>query len=122
MSQRSHQTRRLPFRNPIARPLAAWNVRNTWFAWGADFKDAIRNPVPSSNVDVTPTLLALTGVPAEDLDGRVLREALNGGVDYEKVPLETKTHVTGTKGGYRAVIQVTEVGPYRYIDKSWRLP
>lgn len=51
----------------------------------------------------------------------MLREAIEGGVDHEKVPLETRTHVTSTKAGYKAVIQVTQVGPYRYIDKSWRL-
>ena len=66
--------------------MSPWNVRNTWFAWGADFKDGVRNPVPSSNVDVTPTLLALAGLPGGDFDGRVLREAIEGGVDYEKVP------------------------------------
>ena len=101
--------------------MSPWNVRNTWFAWGADVEDGIRNPVPASNVDVTPTLLGLAGVAAEGLDGRVLREAIDGGVDYEKVPIETRTLVTTSKAGYRAVIQMTEVGAYRYVDKSWRL-
>jgi hypothetical protein len=43
------------------------------------------------------------------------------GPDYEKVPVETKTLITET-GNYRALIQYTEVGHQRYIDKSWRLP
>jgi hypothetical protein len=51
----------------------------------------------------------------------VLVEALEGGPDYEKLPLETKTYVTEASD-YRALIQVTEVGHQRYIDKSWRLP
>lgn len=101
--------------------MSPWNVRNTWFAWGADFKDAIVNRVPSSNVDIAPTILALQGLDASELDGRVLVEALEGGPDYEKVPVETKTYVSEVDT-YRAVIQVTEVGHQRYIDKSWRLP
>jgi predicted AlkP superfamily pyrophosphatase or phosphodiesterase len=101
--------------------MSPWNVRNTWFAWGPDFKDGIVNRVPSSNVDIAPTILALNGLDASELDGRVLVEALEGGPDYEKLPLETKTFITDTSG-YRALIQVTEVGHQRYIDKSWRLP
>lgn len=101
--------------------MSPWNVRNTWLAWGVDFKDSIVNRVPSSNVDIAPTILALSGVDASALDGRVLVEALEGGPDYEKLPLETKTHIA-ERGGYRALIQVTEVGHQRYIDKSWRLP
>jgi predicted AlkP superfamily pyrophosphatase or phosphodiesterase len=101
--------------------MSPWNVRNTWLAWGADFKDGIVNRVPSSNVDVAPTILALNGLDASALDGRVLVEALEGGPDYEKLPLETKTYIS-EHAGYRALIQVTEVGHQRYIDKSWRLP
>jgi predicted AlkP superfamily pyrophosphatase or phosphodiesterase len=100
--------------------MSPWNVRNTWFAWGADFKDAIVNRVPSSNVDIAPTILALNGVDATALDGRVLVEALEGGPDYEKLPVETKTYIAEAEP-YRAVIQVTEVGHQRYVDKSWRL-
>jgi predicted AlkP superfamily pyrophosphatase or phosphodiesterase len=100
--------------------MSPWNVRNTWFAWGADFKDSIVSRVPSSNVDITPTILALQGLSPAELDGRVLVEAIEGGPDYEKVPVETKTLITET-GSYRALIQYTEVGHQRYIDKSWRL-
>ncbi|MET0386184.1 MAG: alkaline phosphatase family protein, partial [Polyangiales bacterium] len=101
--------------------MSPWTVRNTWFAWGADFKDGVVDRVPSSNVDIAPTLLALNGVDASELDGRVLVEALEGGPDYEKLPLETKSFITEADG-YRALIQTTEVGHQRYIDKSWRLP
>lgn len=100
--------------------MSPWNVRNTWFAWGADFKDSIVDRVPASNVDIAPTILALNGIAASELDGRVLVEALEGGPDYEKLPVETKTYLSEA-GDYRTLIQVTEVGHQRYIDKSWRL-
>jgi arylsulfatase A-like enzyme len=101
--------------------MSPWNVRNTWLAWGVDFKEGIVNRVPSSNVDIAPTILALNGLDSSELDGRVLVEALEGGPDYEKIPLETRTYIS-EHAGYRALIQVTEVGHQRYIDKSWRLP
>jgi predicted AlkP superfamily pyrophosphatase or phosphodiesterase len=100
--------------------MSAWTVRNTWFAWGADFKDGIVNRLPASNVDIAPTLLALAGVNPCELDGRVLTEALEGGPDYEKVPLETRTLLTHADG-YAAALQLTQVAHQRYIDKSWRL-
>lgn len=102
--------------------MSPWTVNNTWLAWGVDFKDGIVNRVPSSNVDIAPTIAALTGLDTDDFDGRVLVEALEGGPDYEKLPLETRTYMTEAhRTDYRAVIQVTEVGHQRYIDKSWRL-
>src|SRR5690606_11589995 len=61
--------------------MSPWTVRNTWFAWGVDFKDAVVSRVPVSNVDIAPTILALHGLDPSDLDGRVLGEALEGGPD-----------------------------------------
>lgn len=100
--------------------LSPWNVRNTFLAWGASFKtrSVVRTPV--GNVDVTPTILALLGIPDRDgLDGRVLTEALNGGADPERVGMETRVH-TVESGSYRAALQTSSVDGRRYIDKSWR--
>jgi predicted AlkP superfamily pyrophosphatase or phosphodiesterase len=103
--------------------MSPWTVRNTFLAWGVDFKQGATVRVPVGNVDIVPTILALKGIPGDEtLDGRVLREALKGGPDEEKVEMETKTYRTQTRrGSYKAVIQVTEVGHRRYIDKSWRV-
>ncbi len=103
--------------------MSPWTVRNTFIAWGTDFKRGVTLRVPASNVDLTPTLLALKGITdAKGLDGRVLLEALNGGPDEEQVSVEVRTYTTETAAGqYKAAIQVTEVGNQRYIDKSWRI-
>jgi len=100
-----------------------WDIRNTLIAWGADFKDGVTMRVPAGNVDIAPTILALTGV--EDglaTDGRVLSEALERGVDQEDVPVWTRTFRTRA-GDYRATVTVSEVrgGRYRYVDKSSRV-
>ena len=102
--------------------MSPWSVRNTFIAWGVDFKRGVTFRVPASNVDLTPTLLALKGInDVKGLDGRVLLEALNGGPDEEQIPTETRTFSTETDGGYTAVIQVSNLGSQRYIDKSWRV-
>jgi len=89
-------------------------------AWGPDFKRGARVRTPSSNADVTPTILHLLGHPKADvLDGRVLLEALANGPDPEQVGMETRT-LRVANGAYRAALQVTETAGRRYVDKSWR--
>ena len=81
--------------------------------------------LPVSNVDVTPTLLALgfdhdSTLPR--LDGRAITEAFVDGPDEQQIPLQTKTYVTAKQDRrYRAAIQMREVEGQRYIDKSWRI-
>jgi arylsulfatase A-like enzyme len=114
---------------PIAQPranhgsMSPWNVRNTFILWGADFKRGAVVRAPASNVDVAPTILALLGInDVRGLDGRILAEAIKDGPDEEQVVVETRTFTTRTAGGgYKAALQVTEVGTQRYIDKSWRI-
>ena len=101
--------------------MSPWNVRNTLFAWGPDFKTRTIARLPAGNADVTPTVLALLGIDEGDgLDGRVLREALADGPDPEQVAAETRVH-TVAAGAYRAAVQVSEVDGRRYVDKSWRI-
>jgi predicted AlkP superfamily pyrophosphatase or phosphodiesterase len=99
-----------------------YDIRNTFLAWGPDFKDGVTQRAPAGNVDVAPTILALTGVhDGLRSDGRVLREALEDGRNH--VPVRTRTFRTRA-GNYRATVTVSETngGRYRYIDKSARQP
>jgi arylsulfatase A-like enzyme len=100
--------------------MSPWNVRNTFLAWGVDFKRGATVRIPVGNVDVTPTILALLGLDGDGLDGRVLGEALEGGPDAEQVAVDTRVH-TVEAGDYRAAVQVSEVDGRRYVDKSWRV-
>ncbi len=100
--------------------MSPWTVKNTMLAWGPDFKRNARVRTPSANVDITPTILHLLGHPkAHALDGRVLHEAFADGPDEEQVAIETRT-LRVSNGAYKAVLQVTETGGRRYLDKSWR--
>ena len=90
-------------------------------AWGPDFKRGVVVRTPASNVDVAPTILYLLGMrdAAATMDGRALVEAMAGGPDEEQVPIETRT-LRVSNGSYAAILQVTETGGHRYIDKGWR--
>src|SRR5262249_36789651 len=106
--------------------MSPWTVRNTFIAWGPDFKRGTTVRTPASNVDLTPTLLALMNLDKDvDLagfDGRALREAFADGPDEEQVPVAVRTYFVETAdGSYRAALQVTELERQRYIDKSWRI-
>jgi arylsulfatase A-like enzyme len=106
--------------------MSPWVVRNTFLAWGTDFKRATTVRNPASNVDLAPTLLALMNLDRDiDLtrfDGRVLSEAFADGPDEEKVAVAVRTHFVETPDGtYRAALQVTELDHQLYIDKSWRV-
>jgi len=101
-------------------------VRNTFLAWGADFKKGATVRTPASNVDLTPTLLSLMNldkdVGVDRFDGRALNEAFADGPDEEQVPIQVRTFFAETAdGSYRAALQITELGRQRYIDKSWRM-
>jgi arylsulfatase A-like enzyme len=67
------------------------DVHNTLVASGPDFQRAMRDPLPSGNVDLAPTLAAVLGLPLPTAQGRVLHEALTGALarplsDYRVTP------------------------------------
>jgi arylsulfatase A-like enzyme len=101
--------------------ISPWTVRNTMLAWGPDFKRGATLHTPTSNVDVTPTLLYLLGHAdvVATLQGRPMLEALAGGPDEEQVVMETDS-LRVRNGDYEAVLQISDVEGKRYLDKGWR--
>jgi predicted AlkP superfamily pyrophosphatase or phosphodiesterase len=60
--------------------LSPFDIHNTLIANGPSFRAGFINDLPSSNVDVAPTVLAILGIkPAVQMDGRVLSEAFVNG-------------------------------------------
>src|SRR5215831_5627150 len=106
--------------------MSPWTMHNTFLAWGVDFKRGTVVHTPVSNVDITPTLLALMGLDRDTglphFDGRAITEAFVDGPDEEQVATKTTTYFSATPdGAFRAAIQVSAVGSERYLDKSWRV-
>ena len=97
-----------------------WDVHATLIAAGPGIKRNTASPIPSGNVDVSPTVFALLGVPVpEGLDGRVLEEALVSGPQPGEMPLSTFPIVTSVDLGsmtYQLTVQRTLVGSKVYFD------
>lgn len=102
--------------------MSPFTITNTMILYGPDFRRASVVRVPSSNVDVMPTILALLGLETgAALDGRPLKEAFREGPEQEQITYQTSIVTTSAGERYRAVLQFSTVGEKRYIDKSWRV-
>lgn len=55
------------------------DVHNTLIAAGPDFRRGFRDPLPTGNVDVAPTVARILGVALPRAQGRPLLEAMTGG-------------------------------------------
>ncbi len=101
-------------------PTSPYDIRATFIAVGPDIKSGVRSSVPTGNVDLAPTVLALLGVPIPDtMDGRVLREALRNGPDPSDVQVITREFVAETswdRGRYCMVLRRSEVDGTTYAD------
>ena len=90
-------------------------LRNTLIARGPSFSRSTVIDTPTGNVDVAPTILHLLGLPGgEDMDGRVLHEALVGSV-APGVSAHTETH-KAELGEYRQEVTVSSVAGSVYLD------
>jgi arylsulfatase A-like enzyme len=67
--------------------LSRYDMHGTLIAAGPDFKSGWVDKLPSSNVDIAPTVTHILGInPQRQMDGRVLSEALAGGEIPAEVP------------------------------------
>ncbi|HEY0177363.1 MAG TPA: alkaline phosphatase family protein, partial [Pedobacter sp.] len=88
---------------------------------GPDFKKNFESDLPTSNVDITPTILYLNHLPVPpQMDGRVVYELLN-----EKTPptapskVKAETVITEVKapwGNYKVILHRSVLGKYIYTD------
>jgi hypothetical protein len=84
-------------------------LHNTLIASGPSFASGLRSDLPSGNIDIAPTVLALLGIPIpEHFDGRVLHEAL------EKSDKNPATDTTQNVPDSPSITSVT-VGTTRYL-------
>ena len=99
-------------------------MNNTLLARGPSFKTQTRITSPTGNVDIAPTVLGLLGLPVpDDMDGRVITEALVSGPD--SVESMTDSHLAGREvldWVYRQVITLSQVDSTVYLDsgRGWR--
>jgi arylsulfatase A-like enzyme len=75
------------------------DVHNTLIAYGPDFREGLKDPLPTGNVDVAPTLAGILGLTLPQADGRPLLEALRNGPrveDYQVVSRTLRPNSTAT--------------------------
>lgn len=100
-----------------------YEVHIPLMAFGPGFKKGYEGNLPTSNVDLAPTILHLhkMAIPSQ-MDGRVMYELLN-----EKSPLNApvktrvKTIETSTKipgGTYRILLEQSVLGDYIYLNSA----
>ena len=100
--------------------LSAFDVHNTLIVAGPDFRERLASTLPSSNVDIAPTVLRILGIePPQKFDGRVLLE----GMDERAAKIEalTKTLQATRKfpsGEWQQYLRVSLVGETVYIDEG----
>ena len=95
-------------------------LHNILFARGPGFKRNLKVETPSGNIDLTPTILELLGLPAsEKMEGRALAEALVGGPDPSEVEWSSDLYSAQSPAGdriYRQQIRLSRVGNSVYVD------
>lgn len=101
--------------------LSKYDMHNTLIAAGPDFRRGITSQLPTGNVDVAPTVLAILGVkPPKPMDGRVLSEALNFAgpklTGYQPKRLEASCK-TGD-ATWNQYLNFTEVNGVVYFDEG----
>jgi len=100
--------------------LSAFDVHNTLIVAGPDFRERMLTTLPSSNVDIAPTVLRLLGIdPPQKFDGRVLIEGMEERA--AKIDALTKTMQATRKfpsGDWQQYLRVSLVGETVYIDEG----
>lgn len=101
--------------------LSRYDLHNVLIAAGPDFKKGFVSEIPSGNVDVAPTILAILGVPqASPMDGRVLTEAL-AATEPAPLKLEHETVEASRDLGFRhwhQYLTLSRVGSVVYYDEG----
>jgi len=97
-----------------------YDMHSVLVAGGPRFRSGITSEVPSGLVDLAPTVYYLaTGDVLNDVDGRVLTEALRCGCGRPSVHTET---LETCAPSYRQFLEVARVEGTEYINSGWRAP
>ena len=95
-----------------------YDVHNTLIAAGPDFRQHAVSDVPTSNVDLAPTLLTLLGMKVpSSMTGRAFTEALRGGPSIASVKVDrTSLTVKTADEAYALTAHLSTVAGKTYLD------
>lgn len=97
-----------------------YEINIALFAKGPDFKMSFNGKLPTSNVDIVPTVLSIYDIPVPPkMDGRIISEFLNKKTDLKKeIPKKEmlETEVKYPWGNYKLMLERSVLGKYKYIN------
>ncbi|WP_221394691.1 alkaline phosphatase family protein [Dyadobacter sp. NIV53] len=105
-----------------------YEINIALFAKGPDFKKSYYGELPTSNVDIVPTILSIYDIPVPSkMDGRPVSEFLKKNKDSKAGTAKKEILQTEVKypwGSYELVLERTVSGKYAYINyaKATRTP
>ncbi|MCB1511089.1 MAG: alkaline phosphatase family protein [Hyphomicrobiaceae bacterium] len=100
--------------------LSRYELHNVLTLGGTKLKDRTVLDVPAGNVDITPTVLTLLGLPVPaEFDGRPLREAMHGGPDPASIDWRDDILGSSNTSGPRTYLSVSDLGHTRYLNRGW---
>jgi len=97
-----------------------YDIHNTLIAAGPDLRERASSEVPTSNVDLAPTLLRLLGLPVpQTMTGRVIEEGLKSGPLPASIAVTHETHIVSTAdGSYQLTARISIARGKRYLDAT----
>ena len=97
-----------------------YDIHNTLIAAGPDFREHATSNVPTSNVDIAPTLLKLLGLPIPgSMTGRPIDEALRTGPALASVRVDHVIETAKTAdGAYQVQAHISTAAGRRYLDDT----
>ncbi len=101
--------------------LSPFDMHNTCIAAGPHFRKGFRDPLPSGNVDIAPTVLKILDItPTQPLSGRVLTEALR--TSRSPLPAAQSRRIEAVYEGdgfvWRQYLRISQLAGTLYLDEG----
>ncbi len=100
--------------------LSRFDMHNTLIAAGPDFRRGETDDLPTGNIDLAPTILAILGISSpEKLDGRVLVETMQTAARGPETSNETLSATREfSSGRWEQTLRLSHVGSTIYLDEG----
>jgi predicted AlkP superfamily pyrophosphatase or phosphodiesterase len=97
--------------------LSHFDVNNTLLAAGPEFRRGLETSAPSGNIDLAPTILAISGVDIpKGLAGRRLDHGMDGLSDWR--PRSESRHLEANNGGWHQQLRITPFSGSEYLESQ----
>lgn len=97
--------------------LSHFDVNNTLLVAGPEFRRGLETSAPSGNIDLAPTILAISGLDIpKGLAGRRLDNGMDGSSDWH--PQSGNRRLEANNGGWHQQLQITHFNGSDYLESQ----